>query len=198
MPDRARIALIFGGRSVEHEISILSARNIFAALVPEKYDVVPIAIDRQGRWLLTDDISVPAASRPIEVMLVPGGNGRFVVTSGSSISFAPVEVAFPALHGSLGDDGTVQGFLRLANVAFVGSSTLGAAISMDKEISKRLLRDAGIRIPRFITLKPGDDVSFDKAVGELGHPFFVKPACLGSSVGHPQGRAWPWLQIRLQ
>lgn len=183
MPARSRVALIFGGRSVEHEISILSARNIFAALSPEKYDVVPIAINREGRWLLTADISVPAASESAEVTLVPGGNGRLAVTSSPGYSLAAINVAFPALHGPLGEDGTVQGLLRLANVAFVGSSTLGAAVSMDKDISKRLLRDAGIRIPRFITVKPGDDISFDKAMSELGHPLFVKPACLGSSVG---------------
>jgi len=183
MPSRARVALIFGGRSVEHEISILSARNIFAALSPEKYDVVPIAIDRQGRWLIAGDVSVPAASGSAEVMLVPGGNGRLAVTSSPGGSLAPIDVVFPALHGPLGEDGTVQGLLRLANVAFVGSSTLGAAISMDKEISKRLLRDVGIRIARFIAVKPGDDISFHKAMSELGVPLFVKPACLGSSVG---------------
>ena len=151
-----------------------------------KYDVSLIGIDRSGRWLppqksaaLLGATSVPSSETGIA--LAPGENGKIM---GADDPHAQrIDVVFPILHGPFGEDGTVQGLLRLANVPFVGAGVLGSAVGMDKDVMKRLLRDAGIPIGKFLVSTGESPVSFAKAKTELGVPLFIKPANLGSSVG---------------
>jgi D-alanine-D-alanine ligase len=191
MTTRLRVALLFGGRSAEHDVSVLSAGNVFRALDPEHYEVIPIAITRDGTWLLCagDDGGFPAAvpASGHRVVLLPGGSGRMLVIDEEDELAAPrwssVDVLFPVLHGPFGEDGTVQGAAELAGVPYVGSDVLSSAVAMDKDAAKRLLREAGLPIARFRAFTAGEQPLFDSIVEELGRPVFVKPARLGSSVG---------------
>jgi D-alanine-D-alanine ligase len=194
-PDpRLRVGVLFGGQSAEHEVSLQSARNVIEAMDREKYDVVLLGIDRTGRWHLADssrfllDAGDPRRVRLGEsaggVALVPGEQADLVHLFDRRKE-APLDVVFPVLHGPMGEDGTVQGLLRLAGIPFVGSGVLGSAVSMDKEVAKRLLRDAGVPIADFVTLRPhpSETPSFDRLAERLGSTLFVKPANMGSSVG---------------
>ena len=191
MAEKVRVALLFGGRSAEHEVSVLSAANVFRALDPARYETVPIGITKAGTWIIcpVQDGAFPAAipeSGP-RAALVPGGSGRLIVMPESDgappdLSLA-VDVVFPVLHGPFGEDGTVQGLAEIAGVAYVGSGVLGSAAAMDKDIAKRLMRDRGLPIPRFMSFASSDAPAFEAVVSELGRPVFVKPARLGSSVG---------------
>ena len=190
MERKLRVALLFGGRSAEHDVSLMSAANVYGALDSARYEVVPIAVARAGAWMLCPlpegkfPTQVPAGG-PL-VTLLPGGGGRLVVASheGSVVEPpAPVDVIFPVLHGPFGEDGSVQGLAELAGVPFVGASVFASAAAMDKDAAKRLLRDAGLPIPRFRVVTPDDVPSFAEVAAELGRPLFVKPARLGSSVG---------------
>jgi D-alanine-D-alanine ligase len=191
MAERLRVALLFGGRSAEHDVSVMSARNVFRALDPAHYETVPIGITRAGAWVLCslEGGAFPAAvpeSGP-RVALIPGGAGRLAILPEMGAQ-APdltraVDVVFPVLHGPFGEDGTVQGAAEIAGVPYVGSGVLGSAAAMDKDVAKRLMRDGGLPIARFLSFAQGDAPSFEGVVAELGHPVFVKPARLGSSVG---------------
>lgn len=197
MPARLRVLLLFGGRSAEHDVSVLSAANVFRALDPAKYEVVPVAIRKDGAWLLCppDGGAFPAQvpERGTRIALLPGGGGRYVTIPDSgdappasaplSAGSAVADVVFPVLHGPFGEDGTVQGAAELAGVPYVGSDVLGSAIGMDKDVAKRLLRDAGLPIAPFRTFAAADPPTFAALVAALGRPVFVKPARLGSSVG---------------
>ncbi|MBI2646561.1 MAG: D-alanine--D-alanine ligase [Deltaproteobacteria bacterium] len=158
MPKKIRVGLLFGGRSVEHEISILSAKNIAQAMDKKKYDVAFIKIDKQGACFSKTEIFK---------------------------SIQSVDVLFPILHGTFGEDGTVQGLLKLANIPFVGAGVLGSAVCMDKDMMKRVLRDAGIPISNFMIVQDfeKDKITFSDIQNKLGVPFFIKPANSGSSVG---------------
>ncbi len=191
MVERLRVALLFGGRSAEHDVSVLSAGNVFRALDPARYETVPIGITRSGTWLLcsVQGGAFPAivpASGP-RVSLVPGGGGRLVVMPEkdglSAVASLVVDVVFPVLHGPFGEDGTVQGAAEIAGVAYVGSGVLGSAAAMDKDVAKRLMRDGGLPIARFLSFSHREVPSFEVVASELGRPVFVKPARLGSSVG---------------
>ena len=191
MAERLRVALLFGGRSAEHDVSVISAGNVFRALDPARYDTVPIGITRSGVWLLSslNDGAFPAAvpKSGARVALVPGGAGQLAILSETDAA-APdlsrsVDVVFPVLHGPFGEDGTVQGAAEIAGVPYVGSGVLGSAAAMDKDVAKRLMRDSGLPIARFLSFAQGDAPSFDAVSAELGRPVFVKPARLGSSVG---------------
>jgi D-alanine-D-alanine ligase len=163
--DRLRIAVLAGGRSSEHDISLASARSVLEALDPERYDVVTVAIGRDGRWELgSGDGSVA------ETLPVPAANAP--ATLGS------VDVVLPILHGPFGEDGTVQGLLELAGVAYVGAGVAASALCMDKDLFKKVLRDSAIPVAKHLALRTGDEV-----VNPFGYPCFVKPARLGSSVG---------------
>jgi D-alanine-D-alanine ligase len=191
MAGRLRVALLFGGRSAEHDVSVLSAGNVFRALDPARYETVPIGITRSGTWLLCSvhggqfPTAVPETGP--QVALVPGGSGRLIVIperEGSSPDASiAVDVVFPVLHGPFGEDGTVQGLAEIAGVAYVGSGVLGSAAAMDKDVAKRLMRDGGLPIARFVSFNHGDAPDYEAVVAELGRPVFVKPARLGSSVG---------------
>ena len=190
MEQKLRVALLFGGRSAEHDVSVLSAGNVFRALDRQRYEVTPIAITRAGAWLLCtlSDGEFPTSvpDHGPRVALLPGGGGRMMVMpeeSGPADLSLAVDVLFPVLHGPFGEDGTVQGAAELAGVPYVGSGVFGSAAAMDKDAAKRLMRERGLPIPGFQSFTLGDTPSFDAVTGKLGRPVFVKPARLGSSVG---------------
>ena len=165
MTRRLRVAVLAGGRSSEHEISLASARSVLASLDPGRYDVVTVAIGRDGRWELgTGDGSVA------ETLPVPAAN--------APATLGAVDVVLPILHGPFGEDGTVQGLLELAGVAYVGAGVAASALCMDKDLFKKVLRDSGIAVAKHVALREGDVVE-----NPFGYPCFVKPARLGSSVG---------------
>jgi D-alanine-D-alanine ligase len=194
MKRKLRVALLFGGKSAEHEISLISARNIVEAMDKNKYEIVAIGIDKQGRWHLDDNarlllgksatqVAYPNAKKATAIM--PGDSATPLVRRGGAGlgALGAIDVVFPILHGPFGEDGTVQGLLKLANLPFVGASVLGSAVGMDKDVMKRLLRDAKIPIGKFLAFNRADKISFAKVRKALGMPLFVKPANLGSSVG---------------
>lgn len=189
MTSKRRIAVLFGGRSAEHEVSLLSANNVVKAIDTQKYEIVPIAITRAGQWLLVEleDGTLPKTvpAQGSEVSLLPGGKGRLLVLpqSGAPHELPPIDVVFPVLHGPFGEDGSVQGLAEVANIAFVGCGILGSAAAMDKDIAKRLLKEAGLPVARGVTVQFGETPSFDDIARELGTPVFIKPARQGSSVG---------------
>lgn len=171
----------------------MSAKNVADAIDKSKYDVTLIGIDKTGKWMLPDQsrFLLDANDSKLirlnpeqeqDVALTPHSGGE-LSTSTDKASHTSVDVVFPILHGPFGEDGTVQGLLKLAGVPFVGSSVLGSAVGMDKDVMKRLLRDAGIPIGKFLVFKDPSEIDFEKVSGMLGLPFFVKPANLGSSVG---------------
>jgi D-alanine-D-alanine ligase len=189
MTKKTRIAVLYGGRSAEHDVSILSAANVVKAIDRTRYEIVPIAIDRAGCWWLTDldngELPRAVPAQAAEIAFVPGGRGRLVVLSGAATptELPPVDVVFPVLHGPFGEDGSVQGYAEVADVAYVGSGVFASAAAMDKDFAKRLLREAGLPVAPSLTLRRGEAVSFDAVTARLGLPLFVKPARQGSSVG---------------
>jgi D-alanine-D-alanine ligase len=209
MQRKIKVGILFGGKSAEHEVSLQSAKNVFDALDRTKYIPLLIGIDKSGRWFLNDesrfllDADDPKRIRlnleGDSVALIPQKGGFISGSSGSSGSSGPgeeknIDVIFPILHGPLGEDGTVQGFLKLADLPFVGSGVLGSAVGMDKDVMKRLLRDAGIPVGKFLVIRDAGTAggagracctapAFADVAAELGLPVFVKPANMGSSVG---------------
>ena len=195
---KLRVAVVFGGRSAEHEISILSARFIVESLNREKFDPVLIGIDKSGRWHLQEEALLLGSARdPRLVKLnqampdvalaahpLPSGEAALAIEGSGQ---AAIDVVFPVLHGPMGEDGSVQGLLELAGVPYVGSGVLGSAVGMDKDVMKRLLEQAEIPIVRHVTVRhaawrKGNEEIIAQCE-ELGSPVFVKPANLGSSVG---------------
>lgn len=173
MSGRLRVAVLAGGRSSEHEISLASARSVLAALDPERYETTTIAIGRDGRWELE------AAGDTVS--LAPGGVSEtlpVLADSSPARALGAVDVVIPVLHGPFGEDGTVQGLLELAGVPYVGAGVAASALCMDKDLFKAVLRDRGIPVARNVTLRLGDEIE-----NPFGFPVFVKPARLGSSVG---------------
>ncbi len=204
MKKKIRVGVLFGGKSAEHEVSLQSARNIIDAIDKTKYEVVPIGIDKLGRWFLNEaehllpestTMELSDAEQNARVTLIPEGRGELVAClprnarQGESAS-GSVDVVFPVLHGPLGEDGTVQGFLRLADVPYVGPNVLGSAVGMDKDVMKRLLRDADLPTAAWRTVLGFqlEDLDLDDVISELGLPLFVKPANMGSSVGVSKAR----------
>ncbi|WP_427365546.1 D-alanine--D-alanine ligase family protein [Candidatus Caldatribacterium saccharofermentans] len=180
------VLVLFGGKSVEHEVSWESARNVVAALNPEKYKVLLVGIDKDGLWRLCEkeDLERGECSQHCEeVVLLPHPEGGRLYSLSRREVVATPDVVFPLLHGTFGEDGTLQGLLEMANLPYVGSGVLGSAICMDKEVTKRLLREAGLPVVRFLCVRGSTIPSFSEVADILGVPFFVKPATLGSSVG---------------
>ncbi|RUM26790.1 D-alanine--D-alanine ligase [Rhizobium vallis] len=186
-PNRLRIAVLFGGRSAEHEVSILSATNVMGALNPERYDAVPVFITREGQWLLSsfEDGALATPSSGTEICLVPGGRGRMlaIAAHGAPHELRGIDILFPVLHGPHGEDGSVQGVAEVARVPLAGCGILGSAAALDKDIAKRLLRAAGLPVAHAVTIHDGAVHSFAALEAELGLPLFIKPARQGSSVG---------------
>lgn len=191
MKKKMRVAVLFGGKSAEHEVSIQSAKNVVTSLNKDKYEVVLIGIDKVGDWHLCPPQFLLRSSFSHQQSLPQGEEVSFITNSGRnnllSVSgqdqIGKIDVVFPVLHGPYGEDGSMQGFLKLANVPFVGSGVLGSAIGMDKDVMKRLFRDAGLPVAKFLVFRKNDKIDFAKIESELGLPFFVKSANLGSSIG---------------
>ena len=209
MARRLRVGVVYGGRSGEHEISLRSAAAVIANLDPERYDIVPVAIAKDGRWLSGPEslavldkaqrslspvpdhgapVTIPAD--PTRSALVPFGTGTNAASTTPADALdargaVTLDVVFPVLHGTYGEDGTMQGLLELADLPYVGAGVLASAVGMDKAIMKPLFRDAGLPVARWLVASPREDV---RALGArieaaFGFPCFVKPANLGSSVG---------------
>jgi len=183
---RIKVAILFGGRSAEHEVSILSARNVLAALDPDRFEGIPIGIDKGGRWHLQDSRTLLEAPRDPRLVRVDEA-AQAVAIEPAPAGLQGVDVVFPVLHGPMGEDGTVQGLLELVDVAYVGAGVLGSAVGMDKDVMKRLLKEAGIPVTEFRALHRAEFLRDPDAVcaraAEVGYPLFTKPANLGSSVG---------------
>jgi D-alanine-D-alanine ligase len=189
------VIILFGGRSAEHEISLLSARNVLSALDRTRFEPMLVGIDKAGRWHRESERTLEAAAGdPRGVMLdasAPAvGMEDALVARGPGNAPGAIDseaVVFPVLHGTFGEDGTVQGAMELAGIAYVGAGVLGSAVGMDKDVAKRLLRDAGIPIVDFGIVTAGafrrDPAGALRALPDLGYPRYVKPANAGSSVG---------------
>ncbi len=187
---KLRVGILFGGRSGEHEISLLSAASVLQAIDKSKFDVVPIGITKQGGWL-TGERAHQLLTGDAAASLLPAGvessNGLALLESDARLG-RKLDVIFPVLHGTFGEDGTIQGLLELADIAYVGAGVLGSAAGMDKDVMKRLFRDAKLPIVKHVTLLRAQwETSPKKCVAQieaaLKYPVFVKPANLGSSVG---------------
>jgi D-alanine-D-alanine ligase len=195
---KLRVAVLFGGRSAEHEISLLSARFVVASLDRDRFEPILVGIDKAGRWLLQEEALLLGAARdprlarlddampPVALAAHPAADREASLTVGDR-GASNIDVVFPVLHGPMGEDGSVQGLLELAGVPYVGAGVLGSAVGMDKDVMKRLLAAAEIPIVPFVTLRRAEcEKSPPRALArseELGYPLFVKPANLGSSVG---------------
>ena len=184
---KLRIAILFGGRSPEHDVSVMSATNVMAALDPEKYDPLPVFVTRDGRWIQST-FADGALARPeegFEIALIPVGKGRAVALGpdGAVEALDPIDILFPVLHGLHGEDGAVQGLASVADVPLAGCGIAGSANALDKDLAKRLLREAGIAVANGTTMRAGEAPDFVLLERALGLPFFVKPARQGSSVG---------------
>lgn len=218
---KIRVGILFGGRSGEHEISLLSAASVFNAIDKKKYEVVPIGITKEGRWVTSADaerlLAGKGAPSTLETKLRAGDpeatSSAAILATGQSVIVPPeprqasltpfqtdalgrrttdrainVDIIFPVLHGTFGEDGTIQGLLELADIAYVGAGVLGSAAGMDKDIMKSLFRAAGLPIVKHVTFLRGDWKRDAKKIrklieSKLNYPIFVKPANLGSSVG---------------
>lgn len=226
---KLRVGILFGGRSGEHEVSLLSAASVLNAIDKSKYEVVPIGITKEGRWLTAGDAELlllgkgdaPAATPAHLRAGDPGATpGAAVLATGQAVVVPPepqrpggslaafqtealtrrasdrainVDIIFPVLHGTFGEDGTIQGLFELADIAYVGAGVLGSAAGMDKDVMKSLFRAAGLPIVKHVTVLRGDWESAPKKVqklveSKLKYPVFVKPANLGSSVGISKAR----------
>jgi D-alanine-D-alanine ligase len=203
---KIRVGVLFGGRSGEHEISLRSALTVMSAMDPTRYEIVPIGIDHEGRWFLENNaLKLLAQTTPdlgalsagdTPVTLLPHNDSRTLVPTpamngapalASRNLGGPLDVVFPVLHGTFGEDGTVQGLLELAGVPYVGAGVLGSAVGMDKDTQKRVLRDAGVPVVKYHSIIRADydehPALAKKFARELGYPVFVKPNALGSSIG---------------
>jgi D-alanine-D-alanine ligase len=196
MTRRLRVGVVYGGRSGEHEVSLRSAATVIGAFDPARYEVVPIAITKDGRWLTGPDslrlleeaqrTLAPVTEHGVEVMLPPVPSGGALVPAAGGVAASSLDVVFPVLHGTYGEDGTMQGLLELAGLPYVGAGVLASAVGMDKAVMKGVFRDAGIPVARWIVVRPGADATDEvrARVGDaFGFPCFVKPCNLGSSVG---------------
>jgi D-alanine-D-alanine ligase len=195
MAKKIKVGLLFGGKSAEHEVSLMSAKSVFENLDPNKYEIVLLGVDKEGHWLLNDGANfLLNASDPKNIAMRvsdrnltfrPGGERAEIMEASNQKSIGNVDVVFSVIHGTLGEDGSIQGLLRVAGIPYVGPGVLSSAIGMDKDVSKRLLRDAGISIAKFVTyhLHQKKSIRYDEVKSQLGDVFFVKPANTGSSVG---------------
>jgi D-alanine-D-alanine ligase len=200
--ERPRVVVLFGGRSSEHRISCLSAGSVLAHLDPARYDVLPVAITPAGEWVLgpTDpavlrlhgrELPEVTSGRPVALPADPTRRELIALDDGTSLG--RVDVVVPVLHGPGGEDGTVQGLLEMAGVPYVGAGVCASAASMDKDVTKRLLRDAGVAVGDHAVLGRDRDTLTDEERERLGLPVFVKPARAGSSVGISRVTDWSGL-----
>ncbi len=205
-PPKIRVAVIFGGRSTEHPISAMSAGSVLAALDPDEFEVVPVGITREGKWVLTQSAPGRLALDGGQLPEITAHAGDAVVlpgdpTSGGLVVLDPatgvralgeVDVAFPVLHGRFGEDGTIQGLLEMAGIPYVGAGVFASAAAMDKEFTKKLAAAEGIPTGPYVVLREGAILS-DEDKNRLGLPVFVKPSRAGSS--HGITRVTDWSQL---
>ncbi|MCL5406888.1 MAG: D-alanine--D-alanine ligase [Patescibacteria group bacterium] len=181
---KIRVGIIFGGKSVEHEVSLQSAKNIYAAIDREKYEPMLIGVDKKGKWLVLNSQKFLIDENNPKNITINNQKSYEIIPSEICHGSSSIDVAFPVIHGPYGEDGTLQGLLKLADIPFVGAGVLGSAIGMDKDITKRLLRESGIPIGNFLVFHQGKEKpTFEFVKEKLGLPFFLKPANTGSSVG---------------
>src|SRR5450631_479862 len=210
MAKKLRVGILFGGRSGEHEVSLLSAASVLKSIDREKFEVVPIGITKEGRWLAAGDANIlleggdsdvaqrlragnpehtPSAKllqEGIPTLMAPEPGGSTALNQNQGPDGKPIDVVFPVLHGTFGEDGTIQGLFELAGIAYVGSGVLGSSAGMDKDAMKRLFAQAGLPIVKHVTILRSEwEASPRKAPARieaaLKYPLFVKPANLGSS-----------------
>jgi D-alanine-D-alanine ligase len=186
MAKKIRVGIIFGGKSLEHEVSIRSARNVFQLIDKKKYEPIAIGIDKVGTWYLCRPNFLLEQSDAL--VTFDQTNRNIIAKFDICELFASnirnkIDVVFPVLHGAFGEDGSIQGLFKMAGIPFVGAGVLGSAIGMDKDLMKRLLRDADIPSANFLCITEKKTPSFAAVVKSLGLPFFIKPANAGSSVG---------------
>jgi D-alanine-D-alanine ligase len=190
---RLRVGVLFGGRSGEHEVSLASASSVIRALDPEKYEAVPIGISKDGRWLVATKghkmlRDVLKSGERVSLPPDPTAGALVPIAQGAEHPPVAVDVVFPVLHGTFGEDGTVQGLLELAGLPYVGAGVLASAVGMDKDVQKRLFEQAGLPIVPFLAIRRSQWEREPEAVlrqikRKFRLPVFVKPATLGSSVG---------------
>lgn len=191
---KLRAGIIFGGKSAEHEVSLQSAKNIVDAIDKTKFDVTLLGIDKQGQWHVSDASNylhhendptrIALHHSRQHVALIPGQPQQQLIQSRDAAALAQLDVVFPIVHGTLGEDGSLQGMLRMADIPFVGSSVIGSAVSMDKDVAKRLLRDAGLNVAPFITLTRVN------RRGHTSHRSVASSACRCSSSRPTRVRRW--------
>lgn len=197
MTKKIRVAIICGGKSAEHEVSLQSAANIVKAMDPNKFEAVIIGVDKTGCWHALEQqsflenqgyVGVEAkVKQNRDLQIWPGHRQEILVADSQStqVNLNDIDVVFPIIHGTFGEDGTLQGLLKLADLPFVGPDVLGSAVGMDKDVMKRLLIAANIPVAKAVTLRSHqrDKIYFEEIVAQLGLPLFVKPCNAGSSVG---------------
>lgn len=205
---RLKVGLIFGGKSGEHEVSLTSAFSILNALDKKKYDVKLIGIDKNGAWRTgnakelwinpgqTDKTRLNMKTPEITAISKKGKIYLINLRSGKNIT--DIDIFFPITHGTFGEDGCLQGLLELLGAAYVGPGVLGSAVGMDKDVMKKLFRDAGLPVGKFVTLGKGEKYNLNKIAASLKFPIFVKPANLGSSVGVSKTRNTKELAIAMR
>jgi D-alanine-D-alanine ligase len=204
---KIKVAVLFGGRSGEHEVSLASARSVMAAMDKDRYEIIPVGIAKSGQWLLEADpmaaltsgeppmrtASDSSSDREISPNALVVTGGRELVPGTSKARFPDVDVVFPVLHGTYGEDGTVQGLLELADIAYVGSGVLGSAVGLDKIVQKKVLAASGLPVVDYVPVLRSawgahPDSVVDQIEAQLAYPVFVKPANMGSSVGVSKAR----------
>ncbi len=206
MGDRLRVGVVFGGRSGEHDVSLASAASVMRELDPDKYEVIPIGITRDGKWLVAGDplrllreaataeyaaLRAGTAAPPPQtedMSLTTVNNGLVSLVQYPGTTIPTLDVVFPVLHGPYGEDGTIQGLLDLANIPYVGAGVMASAVGMDKAIQKAVFRQHGLPVVEYLVIKRRDwerdpDAVVHRAEQAIGYPCFVKPVNLGSSVG---------------
>lgn len=212
MTRKTRVAVLYGGKSGEHEVSLKSAASVMRHLDRERFEPVPVSIDKQGRWQChdlakidasnTESLPIPADSPAIRFELQADGRTAILPADSTGPGIAPVDVVFPVIHGPLCEDGALQGLLELSGAAYVGSGVLGSAVSMHKDVAKRLAALAGLPVAPYVTLSRRDyrrdPAGSPKAAREtLTLPVFVKPCNMGSSVGVHKVKRWEDLDAAL-
>jgi D-alanine-D-alanine ligase len=183
MSKKKKVAILYGGRSVEHAVSVNSARNIYEYIDKDQFEPVPLGISKSGQWFLTNGVSKEIEQgKAIGLMLDPANPGFLLLSSGDRFR---VDIIFPVLHGTDGEDGSIQGLIKAMDIPMVGTGVLGSALAMNKIVAKRLMRQAGLPVTDFLTFRypEKDKITFTSISKKLGTPFMVKSASLGSSVG---------------
>lgn len=194
MTDKLKLGILYGGRSGEHEVSLMSARSVLSVINRERYDVVEIGITRQGEWLIGENLWTQLQHEeladliPAYFLPVPQNPGIYVLQNGQLTLYSPLDIVFPVLHGSFGEDGTLQGLFELADIAYVGAGVLGSAVCMDKGLFKDLMAANAIPILPYqvftcTEFEENPNGCLESAEALSNYPLFIKPANLGSSVG---------------